>query len=221
MLGPGFAVGVGHGRRADWLGARRDASVPAAGRVAGWRRTARGRAGSAPRCWPCPYLAGAVGGLLVVRIAPTTVLEAAPIRGFCCGVLTGVRARARRGLRRRSARRRPAVRRRTVGLAGRGGRRARGRHRRCDHRRARQLVVRPDEVGCQGKPARRTARPARSASRSATATRRGRPWIVDGMTDAGDHDGHVIYVDRWASDEDGGGGGARGGRRSGGPSALP
>ncbi len=36
------------------------------------------------------YLAGAAGGVLVVRIAPTTVLESAPIRGFCCGLLTGI-----------------------------------------------------------------------------------------------------------------------------------
>src|SRR5258707_2752800 len=38
----------------------------------------------------CPYLAGAAGGVLVVRIAPTTVLESAAIRGFCCGLLTGI-----------------------------------------------------------------------------------------------------------------------------------
>lgn len=37
-----------------------------------------------------PYLAGLVGGLLAARTAPSVVLEAAPARGFCCGVLSGL-----------------------------------------------------------------------------------------------------------------------------------
>src|ERR1022692_2172245 len=59
------------------------------------RRCPQGPHGSGPP-WltvlllAAPYLAGAVGGLLVVRIAPTMVLEAAPIRGFCSGALAGV-----------------------------------------------------------------------------------------------------------------------------------
>jgi len=36
-----------------------------------------------------PYLAGAVGGLLMARSAPVLALEAAPLRGFACGMLTG------------------------------------------------------------------------------------------------------------------------------------
>jgi Family of unknown function (DUF6350) len=36
-----------------------------------------------------PFLAGALGGLLLARAAPTPVLEAAPLWGFACGALTG------------------------------------------------------------------------------------------------------------------------------------
>jgi hypothetical protein len=36
-----------------------------------------------------PYLAGAFGGLLMARTAPVLALEAAPLRGFACGLLTG------------------------------------------------------------------------------------------------------------------------------------
>jgi len=36
-----------------------------------------------------PYLAGAVGGLLMARSGPVLALEAAPLRGFACGILTG------------------------------------------------------------------------------------------------------------------------------------
>jgi hypothetical protein len=36
-----------------------------------------------------PYLAGAFGGLLTVRIAPTPAIEIAPLWGFGCGVVTG------------------------------------------------------------------------------------------------------------------------------------
>jgi len=36
-----------------------------------------------------PYLAGAVGGLLVVRSAPLLALESAPLWGLACGLLTG------------------------------------------------------------------------------------------------------------------------------------
>jgi hypothetical protein len=36
-----------------------------------------------------PYLAGAVGGLLMARSAPVLALESAPLRGFACGILAG------------------------------------------------------------------------------------------------------------------------------------
>jgi len=37
-----------------------------------------------------PYLAGAFGGLLTARAAPTPAVELAPLRGFACGVATGI-----------------------------------------------------------------------------------------------------------------------------------
>jgi hypothetical protein len=37
-----------------------------------------------------PYLAGAIGGLLVVRLVPKGPVDAAAIRGFCAGAGTGV-----------------------------------------------------------------------------------------------------------------------------------
>lgn len=89
MLGPGFAVGAG-------------TVVAPTGSVVGplpafplLAALPVGAHGSGPG-WlgavmlAIPYLAGAIGGLLVVRVAPTTVLESAPVRGFCSGLLTGV-----------------------------------------------------------------------------------------------------------------------------------
>jgi Family of unknown function (DUF6350) len=37
-----------------------------------------------------PYLAGAFGGLLIVRVGPTPRVEVAPLWGFACGAATGV-----------------------------------------------------------------------------------------------------------------------------------
>ena len=37
-----------------------------------------------------PYLAGAFGGLLTARAAPTPAVELAPLWGFACGVGTGI-----------------------------------------------------------------------------------------------------------------------------------
>ncbi len=37
-----------------------------------------------------PYLAGAFGGLLIIRVAPTPRVEAAPLWGFACGMATGL-----------------------------------------------------------------------------------------------------------------------------------
>ncbi len=39
-----------------------------------------------------PYLAGAFGGLLIVRVGPTPRVEAAPAWGFACGAATGLLA---------------------------------------------------------------------------------------------------------------------------------
>jgi len=88
MLGPGFAVGTGTivAPTGSALG-----QLPAFPLLAALPQNTHGSGSTwlAVLVLACPYLAGALGGLLVARIAPTPVLEAAPIRGFCCGALTG------------------------------------------------------------------------------------------------------------------------------------
>jgi Family of unknown function (DUF6350) len=88
LLGPGFAVGTGT------IVAPTGSAVGPLPAFPLLAALPHGPHGSAP-AWLTvlvlagPYVAGAVGGLLVVRIAPTPALEAAPVRGFCCGALTG------------------------------------------------------------------------------------------------------------------------------------
>ena len=86
-LGPGFAVG------AHTVVAPTGTSVgplplfpllaalpTAAGALPAW---------AAAGALSLPYLAGAAGGVLMARSAPTPALEAAPLWGFACGALTG------------------------------------------------------------------------------------------------------------------------------------
>lgn len=88
MLGPGFAVGTG---------TIVDPSGSALGPMPAFpllTALPEGNHGSGPAwlaalAYAVPYLAGAAGGLLVARIAPTPVLDAAAIRGFWCGALAG------------------------------------------------------------------------------------------------------------------------------------
>jgi hypothetical protein len=93
LLGPGFAVGVGTvvAPTGSALGALPMlpmlAALPAGGTA--------GQPGGGP-AWvslgvlAVPYLAGAFGGLLIVRVGPTPRLEAAPLWGFACGGATGL-----------------------------------------------------------------------------------------------------------------------------------
>lgn len=85
-VGPGFAVGVG-------------TSVAPAGVFVGMVPSfppfaALPDGGPAPAvslvALAVPFVAGAVGGVLTMRVLPTAVSEAAPLWGFVCGVLTGV-----------------------------------------------------------------------------------------------------------------------------------
>jgi hypothetical protein len=88
MLGPGFAVGTGTvvaptGSVTGQLPAfPLLAALPGSG-----HGTGPGWLGAL--LLVMPYLAGAVGGLLVARLGPTVVLESPPLRGFCCGMLAG------------------------------------------------------------------------------------------------------------------------------------
>jgi Family of unknown function (DUF6350) len=88
MLGPGFAFGAGTviAPTGAALGPLPMFPVLAAlpsgahGSVPGWASVA---------VLAVPYLAGAFGGVLLVRTAPSPAAEIAPLWGFACGVATG------------------------------------------------------------------------------------------------------------------------------------
>jgi hypothetical protein len=89
MLGPGFAVGTGTvvAPTGSVLG-----PMPAFPLLAA---LPTGAHGSGPgllvgTMLAIPYLAGVVGGLLVVRLVPQVTIDGAAIRGFCGGALSGI-----------------------------------------------------------------------------------------------------------------------------------
>jgi hypothetical protein len=90
-LGPGFAFGTGTvvAPTGSALGA-----VPVFPMLAAMPAGARpGGPGWAPiAVLALPYLAGVVAGVVTVRIAPTPVIEAAPLWGFAAGTATGLLA---------------------------------------------------------------------------------------------------------------------------------
>lgn len=210
MLGPGFAVGAGTvaAPSGSVLGPMPAfpllAALPAGshGSGPGWL---------ASLMLAVPYLAGAAGGVLVARIAPTAVLESAPIRGFCCGLLSGIVL--------------------GVGAAFAGGPLGAGRLAVVGPSPWQVAAVASLEVGIAaavtagavnwwsvrrqpaGEPAEPQARGAAPAAAPAERPGAGGPWS-SGRDE--DH-GHVIYLDRWGSDPDD----TPPRRRSGGPSALP
>lgn len=218
MLGPGFAVGTGTvaAPTGSVLG-----PVPAfpllAALPAGTHGSGPGWLGVAMLAFP--YLAGAVGGLLVVRLAPTAVIESAAIRGFCCGLLAGV----------------------VLGLGATfaGGSLGDGRLAAVGPSAWQVATVAALEVGIAAAitagavdwwyvrtkwtpdaatpTAGARSRPGGAAATPGTTG----PWPAGGYGH-GD-DGHIIYLDRWASDQEGapppGATPAR--NRPGGPSAIP
>ncbi|MGN6794091.1 MAG: cell division protein PerM [Streptosporangiaceae bacterium] len=220
MLGPGFAVGAGTvaAPTGSVLG-----PMPAfpllAALPAGAHGSGPGWLGAVMLAFP--YLAGAFGGLLVVRIAPTTVLESAPMRGFCCGLLTGLTL--------------------GIGAAFAGGPLGDGRMAAVGPSPWQVAAVASLEVGiaaavtaglvnwwCVRKRwpglAGHGSGAAIQPDRRATPSRpshQASPWGSDRIADADDDYGHVIYLNRWASDGDGDDGKPPPGRRSRGPSALP
>jgi hypothetical protein len=84
-LGPGFAFGTGTvvaptGLALGPLPEFPMLSALPAGAVPGWVSVA---------VLALPYLAGAFGGVLLARAAPTSSIEVAPLLGFACGAATG------------------------------------------------------------------------------------------------------------------------------------
>jgi Family of unknown function (DUF6350) len=216
MLGPGFAVGAGTvaAPSGSVLG-----PVPAFPLLAA---LPGGTHGSGP-AWiealllVVPYAAGAAGGVLLIRIEPTPTLESAPMRGFCCGLLTGIvlgvgaafaggpLGDGRMAVVGPSPWQVAAVASLETGIAAAvvaGAMnwrylRSRGAGGRAEH------APYPQAFGA------RVWRPAQ-ASRPADPAR----WTSGPL--ARDDDGHVIYMDRWGGDED-----DPPPARPGGPSALP
>ncbi len=217
MLGPGFAVGAGTvaAPSGSVLG-----PVPAfpllTALPAGVHGSGPGWLGAL--LLAVPYLAGAVGGALLVRIAPTPTLESAPMRGFCCGVLTGIVL--------------------GVGAAFAGGPLGDGRMAVVGPSPWQVAVVASLETGIAAAvtagvlnwwylrsrgfhaPGPRAADPHAFAVRArqpGSAGRLGDPERWPSGRPAGSDDGHVIYLDRWEGDQDD----PPPAGRSGGPSALP
>jgi hypothetical protein len=198
MLGPGFAVGTGTvaAPTGSVLGPMPAfpllAALPTGGHGAGpgWL---------AAVMLAVPYLAGIVAGVLVVRLAPASGLESAPIRGFCCGLLTG-------GVL-------------GVGAAFAGGPLGDGRMTAVGPSPWQIATVASLEVGIAA---------AVAAAALNWWYLRGR-WPADASVPAPkdrpstsvaadrDGDAHVIYLDRWAREGDG----TPSAKRPRGPSALP
>jgi Family of unknown function (DUF6350) len=209
MLGPGFAVGAGTvaAPTGSVLG-----QLPAFPLLAA---LPTGTHGSGPGWLAAamlafPYLAGAVGGVVAARLAPTAVLESAPVRGFCCGLLAGIVL--------------------GVGSAFAGGPLGDGRMAAVGPSAWQVALVAALEVGIAAAVAAGAANwwyvrrkyvpePAAPSSRASGRPASAASWPGDtGPWSGAEASGHVIYLDRWAEDQ---AGGAAAGKRSGGPSALP
>jgi hypothetical protein len=157
-----------------------------------------------------PYLAGALGGLLMTRAAPVLALETAPLWGFACGTLTGC----------------------VLGVlaAFAGGPLGDGRLAAVGPSGWQVGVVASLEVGVAAAVTAGIAnwlrqRAVRAGAGPAAAPPRARP-ATSALTgrgpvpgDAGD-DGHTIYVNPWAGSADQGSAGPRA-RSPHGPSSLP
>lgn len=207
MLGPGIAVGVGTvvSPTGSVLG-----PVPAFPLLAA---LPGGPHGSTPG-WlaavmlAMPYLAGAFGGLLVVRLVPQTVVDAAAIRGFCSGAVSAL----------------------VLGIlaAFAGGPLGNGRLTAVGPSAWQVTVVATLELGISAAVTAGAAswwygrsslpaapvRPPRQAARTRPPTH---PHPEPGLTGAASEDGHVIFLDRWADDHDP----ADAASRRHGPSDLP
>lgn len=188
MLGPGFAVGAGTivSPTGSVVG-----PVPAFPLLA-----ALPGSGSVPALLVgvmvvIPYVAGAIGGLLVVRLAPQVTIDGAAIRGFCSGALCGV----------------------TLGVlaAFAGGPLGNGRLSAVGPSAWQVATVGALELGIAAAVSAGAARWWYGRGRRPLS----RPPQPAGPRTAGQGDGHVIYVDRWATEEE------APKQRPRGPSSLP
>jgi len=219
-LGPGFAFGAGTvvaptGSALTQLPALPIlAALPPGlhGAMPGWIE---------PTVLALPYLAGALGGLLLVRAAPALALDAAPLRGLACGALSGVLLAllaaasggplgdGRLSAVGPSAWQTGAVSALEIGIAAAA---AAGLANYVALRRAGALPrMSVTAAAWRGADARIPAQPGPAAR----GPRGSAGEAADRMADGGAGSGHVIYVDPWAGDPPA--------QRRGpaGPSALP
>ena len=184
MLGPGFAFGTGTvvAPTGAALGSLPMfpmlAALPtgAQGSVPGWASAA---------VLAVPYLAGVFGGLLLVRAAPTPAIEMAPFWGFACGAATGC----------------------VIGVlaAFSGGPLGSGRLAAVGPSGWQAGLVATLEVGVAAAVTAGVANWLRLRREPELAAALAMPRSPgDGFTvttDAGDQDGHRIFLDPWAEDE--------------------
>jgi Family of unknown function (DUF6350) len=196
MLGPGFAVGVGTvvAPTGSAVGA-----LPAFPLLAALPVGAHGAGPGwlAALMLAIPYLAGVAGGLLAVRAAPVIAPEAAAIHGFCCGLASGAIL--------------------GVAAAFAGGPLGDGRLSAVGPSAWQVALVAALEVGIAAAVTAGTVSWWRLRAARPDQPAPGQPAGYRGYDRRAEDDGHVIYMDRWAADQDDGGKP----RRSGGPSALP
>jgi Family of unknown function (DUF6350) len=197
MLGPGFAFGAGTvvAPTGAALGPLPMfpllAALPtgAHGSLPGWASVA---------ALAVPYLAGAFGGVLLVRVAPSPAAETAPLWGFACGVATGCVT--------------------GVLAAFSGGPLGSGRLTTVGPSGWQAGLVATLEVGVAAAVAAGIANWLRLRRDPELAAARAAPEAVADGRPAGD-DGHRIFVDPWADDDDSGPDAGR--RAPPGPAELP
>jgi len=193
MLGPGFAVGSGTvvAPTGSVLG-----PMPAFPLLAALPTDSRG---SGPgllvaAMLAIPYLAGAVGGLLIVRLVPQATIDGAAIRGFCggalCGLVLGVVA------------------------AFAGGPLGNGRLSAVGPSAWQVAAVGTLEVGIAAAVSAGAARWWSGRGRGPQAPADDEPSPVSQANSVGEDDGHVIFIDQWAAEQEPP-------RRPRGPSSLP
>jgi hypothetical protein len=195
-LGPGFAFGSGTvvgptGSALTQLPAfPMLAALPPGlhGAMPGW---------IGPTVLAMPYLAGALGGILLVRAGPVLALDTAPLLGLACGAVSGV----------------------LLGLlaAVSGGPLGDGRLAAVGPSAWQIGIVSALEIGVAAAVTAGLANYRRLRISGALAGDRGVvPGLVTGTAGDQDGDGHVIYVDPWAGDPP-----VSRRRRRAGPSDLP
>jgi hypothetical protein len=182
MIGPGFAVGAGTIVAATGSALGPLPAFPLLAAVPGDGR-GPGPGWLAGLTLAVPYLAGLVGGLLVARTSPASPPEAATVRGFCAGALAGA----------------------AIGTLAvfAGGSVGDGRLAAVGPSAWQVGLVAVLELGISAAVSAGAATwRARAPAHVSPAAPAPRPVSSVRSLDADRRDGHVIFLDRWAADQD-------------------